>query len=101
MPPRPRLIRVAGRPYKVRSGKLPDALGLCDPNTGTITLARHTDRFSEQDTVLHETMHAVLRQQGRPYTEAEEEIVTALATGLLGVLHDNPRLTAYLTCANT
>lgn len=96
MPTRPLTLRVLGRSYRVRRASLPDAYGECDEAQGVIRLRKHADLFSEQDTLLHETMHAVLRQQGRAWTEAEETLVTALAPGLLAVLHDNPRFSAWL-----
>lgn len=98
MSTRPSVIRVAGRDWAVVTADLSDiqAVGLSDPTTHTITLHPGQSLAHEQDTLLHEVMHAVLRQQGRPYSTTEERYVTALATGLLGVLHDNPALTKYL-----
>jgi hypothetical protein len=92
----PTSIKVNGRHYFVARESLDGACGRCDSNIGTIFIAPHEDGFEERDTVLHEVMHAVLRQQGRRYTKAEEVYVTALATGLLGCLRDNPKLTDYL-----
>ena len=97
MPPRPLTLRILGREWRIRRARLKDAYGLCDEAKGLISLRKHADLFSEQDTLLHETLHAVLRQQGRPWTQAEEELVTALAPGLLAVMHDNPKLIAWLT----
>lgn len=97
MPARPLTIRILGRDYKVRRARLKGAYGECDGGLGLIRLAKHHDTFQEQDTLLHEVLHGILRQQGREWTEAEEQYVTALAPGLLGVLHDNPKLVAYLT----
>ena len=99
MPTRPSVIRVAGRDWSVVTADLSDiqAVGLCDPAAHTITLHPDQSLVNEQDTLLHEVMHAVLRQQGRTYTASEERYVTALATGLLGTLHDNPSLVRFLT----
>lgn len=99
MSTRPDVIRVAGFEWEVQVADLSahNAHGLCNPSDHTITLDPGQTLQTEQDTLLHETMHAILRQQGRPYTRAEETFVTALATGLLGVLHDNPALVKYLT----
>lgn len=98
MSARPAVVRVAGTPWRVvkRDVSAEGAVGLCDPNTHTISIHPKQTLRNEQDTMLHEVMHAVLRSQGRTYTEVEERYVTALATGLLGVLHDNPRLAPYL-----
>lgn len=99
MSTRPSVIRVAGRDWSVVTADLSaiQAVGLSDPATHTITLHPGQSLANEQDTLLHEIMHAVLRQQGRPYTAAEERYVTALAIGLLGALHDNPSLVRFLT----
>lgn len=99
MSARPTEVNVAGCPWVVLEQDLTalEAVGYSDPATHTILVHPGQTLRNEQDPVLHEVMHAILRQQGRPYTAAEERYVTALATGLLGVLHDNPPLTKYLT----
>lgn len=99
MSARPAEVNVAGCPWAVLEQDLTaiEAVGYSDPTTHTLLVHPGQTLRNEQDTVLHEVMHAILRQQGRPYTPAEERYVTALATGLLGVLHDNPDLTKYLT----
>jgi hypothetical protein len=71
-------------------------MGRCNGDTAQIELCKGQDPFGERDTALHETMHAILRQQGRSYCKAEEVYVTALATGLLGVLRSNPAFANYL-----
>lgn len=73
-----------------------DYTGLCDSVSASIKITSNQDAFGERDSVLHETMHAILRQQGREYKPAEEVYVTALATGLLGVLRSNPAFAQYL-----
>lgn len=51
----------------------------------------------EQDTYLHEVLHAILASQGRPYGgNVEETYVGALATGLLGAPRTNPELRTWL-----
>lgn len=99
MSSRPAEVNVAGCRWVILEHDLKalEAVGYSDPATHTILVHPGQTLRNEQDTVLHEVMHAVLRQQGRPYTAAEERYVTALATGLLGVLHDNPALAKYLT----
>ncbi len=95
----PPVVRISGRPWRTVKMDLTDqeAQGLSDSGNGTIAIHEtHESLFAEQDTVLHEVMHSVFRQQGRPYTQAEERFVTALTPGLLGVLHDNPELVKYL-----
>lgn len=99
MPKRPVSLKIAGRRWRIASRDLSaeHALGLSHGDQGLIEISTaHDDLFNEQDTLLHEVLHSILRQQGRTYTRAEEVYVTAIATGLLGVLHDNPALAAYL-----
>lgn len=73
-----------------------EAYGMCYEEDAKLQVTPDLDRFMERDTVLHEVMHAILRMQGRPYTKAEEVYVTALATGLIAVLDQNPHLASYL-----
>lgn len=54
----------------------------------------------ERDTVLHESIHAVIAAVG--FTnwfpeDKEEELVRTLSPLILQLLRDNPRLVAYLT----
>ena len=73
--------------------------GQSDMNPGRISIRPDLGSFMERDTLLHEVLHSILRQQGRPYRPVEEEYVNALATGLTAVLDSNPKLRKYL-CAN-
>ncbi|WP_218831569.1 hypothetical protein [Bordetella genomosp. 9] len=52
----------------------------------------------EADTLIHETFHALIHSAGIVFPDAmsEEQVVRALASGLAGVLADNPRLLAHL-----
>lgn len=100
MSARPVKLDVLGRTYAVRSADLTRvaAYGTCDGDAGVISIdpVACGSTYNEQDTLLHECMHAVLRQQGRAYTKAEERYVTALATGTLALLRNNPALVRYL-----
>lgn len=98
MPARPRSINVCGRPYTVRTATLVNAYGECDGDAGAIRIdpAACNSLAAEQDTVLHEVLHAICRQQGRAYTKTEERFVTSITPGLLSVLRSNPALVAYL-----
>jgi hypothetical protein len=51
------------------------------------------------DTVLHEILHGVYGNSGLGPISEEEQICSALSTGLLQVLRDNPKLVAWLTKA--
>jgi len=51
------------------------------------------------DTLLHELIHMALAVSGwqAPDEDAEERIVLAISTNLLGCLRDNPEVISYLT----
>lgn len=96
---RPSTLSVLGRDWSVEwVDDLGDNFGECDQEQGTIEIVSGLDSYMDRTTLLHEVMHAILRQQGRYYCKAEEEYVTALANGLVTVLDDNPKLRRYLRC---
>lgn len=51
------------------------------------------------DTVLHEILHGVYGNAGLSPINDEEQICSAISTGLLQVLRDNPGLVTWLTKA--
>lgn len=92
-------LNILGRKYAVLHEDLDESLcGYCDANSGDIHLSTSLSPWMYRDTVLHETMHAILRQQGYPYGSTEEKYVGALATGLISVLDNNPSLWEALKC---
>jgi hypothetical protein len=101
----PDTIKVNGRLIKIKQrpqNKMPGAAGLFYANKSLIEVAVGQDPQELRDTVLHETFHAVLHTQGREYGGEEEELyVRAIATGLIGVLQDNPKLVQWLTYTET
>ena len=98
---RPEHIDVLGRRIRIRmrlEKSMPEALGEWHAEHSRIDLRRGQQQHDEADTLLHETMHAILAGQGREYGHAVEEMyVRALATGLLTVLRENPAFVAWLT----
>jgi hypothetical protein len=53
--------------------------------------------IEECDTVFHETLHGILGvMQTRLDPDIEEQAVSALATGIIGVLQDNPAFAKWL-----
>lgn len=94
----PARLRILGRNFKIIA--LPTDspnLGEALVDEGKLAIRDGLDKFTLQDTVLHETMHAIRHQQGHEYGDAvEEDYVRSLATGLLGVLHDNPSFAKWL-----
>lgn len=97
----PDTIRVFGRTYIINyeqaGGLGQDRVGSCDNNLQIITVDANQSLVEEVDTVLHEVLHAIF------YTmkigldmDTEEKVVSALATGLVGVLQDNPEFSKWL-----
>lgn len=99
--PRPESVRILGRTYSItyftHNVLNQSYLGMCDHHTHTIHAADNQPAVEEADTLLHEVFHAI-RQSMRVTIDpdTEELLVTALATGLIGVLQDNPAFAAWL-----
>ena len=90
-------LEILGRGWTVEwVDDLGNNFGECWHEQGTIKVISGLDSYMDRTTLLHEIMHAILRQQGRYYCKAEEEYVTALANGVITVLDDNPKLRKYL-----
>ena len=90
-------LEILGRAWTVEwVDDLGNNYGECWQEQGTIKVETGLDSYMDRTTLLHEIMHAILRQQGRYYCKAEEEYVTALANGVITVLDDNPKLRKYL-----
>ncbi len=90
---RPTRIRIIGKVFRVNNVVAEDLLGECDSNAQTISLRDGQPLECEQDTLLHECIHAVDELLDVKMRETQ---VKKLATGLLAVLKDNPGLMAYL-----
>lgn len=99
---RPTTVRIIGKVHAIEY--LPD--GHLELTEGVDTFAGRIDHdkqkilveegqtlASEQDTLLHEIMHGVERAMD---LEVPETAIHRLATGLLAVLKDNPKLVRYL-----
>jgi Zn-dependent peptidase ImmA (M78 family) len=100
---RPSRVRVGGHEFTIRYRKFADkekALGLCIYKDARVEIATGQTPFDTRDTVLHEIMHALLAKQGHVGScfknETEERYVNALASGVVGVLQDNPELAKWL-----
>jgi hypothetical protein len=94
---RPERIRILGKKFTViyaAGAPLDDGLnGECDSDKQQILVRDSQPLESEQDTLLHEVLHAIDEAMGLKMKEAQ---VKGAATGLLAVLKDNPALAAYL-----
>lgn len=101
----PRKIRVGCHRYDV----IVDAVGLVGEHAElrgstvsdslTIALDGRLPRSVQQETLLHEVLHAAWDTTGAsagPAKDHEELVVSALAPALLGALRRNPRLVAFL-----
>lgn len=67
--------------------------GRNDPDKQQIFVEDNQPLDTEQDTVLHEIIHILEAYMG---IRMSESAVTKLATGLIAVMKDNPRLLSYL-----
>ncbi|QBE66848.1 hypothetical protein [Pseudoduganella lutea] len=93
---RPQLIHILGRDYSITYELDDGDYGSCDTMQCEIEVREGMPRVEEQDTVLHEVMHAVWALMDIGNRKVEEHVVRKMATGLLLVLQQNPDLTKYL-----
>ena len=101
---RPRRIRINGADFAVRFRKFTTRegkMGICLHKPARLEIATGMTPFDQRDTMLHEVMHALLVKQGHTGScfdkdETEEKYVNALATGIVGVLQDNPDFAQWL-----
>jgi hypothetical protein len=75
-------------------------LGHTDNNTLAIWIAPDYPAGAKRDTILHETLHAILHVTHLDADiEDDEAFVRRLTPPLLDLLRSNPELVAYLTAA--
>ncbi|MNK09955.1 hypothetical protein D3C87_279640 [compost metagenome] len=92
----PDYIKVFGKKFrieKLKEDEQEDADGIMDLASQTIKYREQPGLGYMQDTILHETVHAVDESLQLGMTE---EQVHQLACGLLGVLKDNKEFTEWL-----
>ena len=92
---RPAHIRILGKRFSVEYGGdlKEDLVGECDTDGLKIRVKNDLPLETEQDTLLHEVLHAVDEMVDSKLKESQ---VKRLATGLLAVLKDNNKLIAYI-----
>ena len=103
---RPEKLKILGKTYKVvvcterTEGFEEGDYGACDNDKHVIYLIAGRSLGNDQDTLLHECIHAIEFQMGvdgaihkKP---SNEHRVQALATGLLAVMKDNAGFVSYL-----
>jgi hypothetical protein len=70
-----------------------DELGECDPDAQLISVRETQTLQGEQDTVLHEAVHAL---ESLLSLKLKHDDVVRLTTGIHALLRDNPKLVSYL-----
>lgn len=100
--PCPRTIRIFGRTYTINieraNGLGQDRIGSCDNINQIITADALQSPIEKADTILHEVLHAIVwTMKIQIEGDQEEAVVSALATGLLGVFQDNPEFVRFLS----
>lgn len=95
---RPSRVRIFGRAFTIALSEADSPnLGQMFADEAKIEIRPDQEAYAEKDTLLHEVMHAIRHQQGyEDGGEVEESYVRSLATGVLGVLQDNPTFAKWL-----
>lgn len=104
--PLPKSVRILGSRTKVRESRELIShgdhlcLGRCDMDKHTIEVViGQSDDVTEQQTMLHEIMHAIIQEAGLGFMyegEQQEHIVATLSVHLLAVMKENRRVMQYL-----
>lgn len=94
-----RKLKIAPFTYTVREVPGMEDAGLCDGNSETILLQAEQADGQKRDTLIHEILHAEIRQGLSEQLDKglEETLCAFFAPRILGLLRDNPWLVEYLT----
>lgn len=94
---RPVTVRILGKSFRLQyvaaEPLAADEMGECDPDAQLITIRESQSVQSEQDTVLHECIHAL---ETLLSLKLRHDDVVRLTTGIHALLRDNPTLVSYL-----
>lgn len=94
---RPEKAEVVGKTYRIQYVKgqplAEDDMGECDDENQLISICDGLPLGNEQDTVLHECIHALDKQFGIKLSERQ---VTRLAPAILAFVKDNAKVISYL-----
>jgi len=72
--------------------------GTYDERTGTITLDVTVPLRVQQESLMHELLHAIIKQTGLQWEEEKEEtVIRTLSPFILMMLRDNPDFVAWLS----
>lgn len=89
----PGSVRILGKEYEVKVFEDFENCGECDDIKQTLKIQAGMPLTLEQDTLLHEVIHAL---DFNMKTHMKERQVSALASGLIAVFRDNPHFVSYL-----
>jgi len=79
----PEMVKIGGHKYRVVIGKTPgENLGSLNRTNGTITLSDKIIRSEQEETFLHEVLHAINSQIDEVATES-------ISSGIYAFLKDN------------
>ncbi|BAG70397.1 hypothetical protein RSB1_gp39 [Ralstonia phage RSB1] len=96
---RPARVKIAGRRWLIEYQRRTEhhVYGMTYYDEHRIVIRDGLLPIEEADTLIHEVMHALIASAGITVPDTEEEpIVRAMASGLTGVLADNPGLRRYI-----
>ena len=97
---RPKQVRILGREYTITWDEDLGVFGMCDTESGEITVRPGVHPVEEADTVIHEILHAIAFLMNIGLSDkVEENVVRKMATGLTQVFMDNPHLLTYIANA--
>lgn len=99
----PKSVRVFGIPYTIEKHDRitvdgQNADGSVTYNTALIEIVDGMPLEVERVVVMHEVLHAMFKAQGQNEYRSDENLIEAVAHGVVQVIRDNPLLLSYLTC---
>ena len=90
----PKQIKIVGKTYVVEEiPEMDEDCGACYDTKQLIKIAGDLPQELSQDTLLHEVMHAIDYQM---HLNLKERHVSAMASGLMAVIKENPDFVNYL-----
>ena len=105
---RPQRVRVLGKQFAVayvpagddalKNAEGEDCLGMCSPARQTVHVEDGQPLETEQETTLHEVMHAIEDAMG---LDLDETVISQMSKGLIAVVKDNPSFVRYLMAKPT
>lgn len=97
----PKTVRVMGIPYTVvKQDRITvndqNADGAVTYNSALIEVVNGMPIEVERVVVMHEVIHAMFKGQGQNDYRHDEDLIEAVAHGVIQVIRDNPQLLSYL-----